>query len=465
MRENKPPPGDDPKVSEDSSKPSGISPVPDKGEQAERGFPRHRQPLRHRICWNRWSDTQATLTNEETEFADTRSTHNRLRPDLYPGHYRLQPWKSFIHTPRTHHHPEGVFFRLVFIFGAFVTLVVATLVLLVSLIEMVVGAIQPSNESRFIIGIAFSLLCGIAITAVYVGRRAYKTIASPMAELMSAAEAVTEGNLSTRVPALNGNRLSGVMDAFNTMVSSLERADQQRRNLTADVAHELRTPLQIIRGNLEGVLDGVYEPTNEHIEATLEATQQLSRLVEDLRTLSLAESGQLTLHMETIDIKELLLDTQTNFSNLAEASGVDIRVVVPGADKVSERWTVRGDPGRLDQIMANLVVNAIRHTPQGGSIILQADSGANGVEIQVSDTGEGITPEDLPFIFDRFWRGNRARTRQSGTGSGLGLAITRQLVRLHGGTIDVTSTLGEGTTFTIHFPAVSQIAAPSLTAM
>jgi len=262
---------------------------------------------------------------------------------------------------------------------------------------------------------------------------------------------VTEGDLSARVQEHPRSRLSNVATTFNTMVASLERADQQRRNLTADVAHELRTPLQIIQGNLEGVLDGVYEPDQDHIKATLEATQQLSRLVEDLRTLSLAESGQLSLDLQSIDVDELLQDTRTSFSSLAESAGVELRC--KSAATGSEGLTTSGDPGRLDQVLANLVANAIRHTPSSGTITLTSDPHPAGVEITVSDTGEGIAPDDLPFIFDRFWRGDRARTHHKGTGSGLGLAITRQLVRLHGGTIDVASTPGEGTTFTIVLPA------------
>lgn len=337
---------------------------------------------------------------------------------------------------------------MVVVFGAFVVLVVGTLLLLVNVVRLALNAGQSLDKPYLLIGIGIILLVGVAATAIYVGRRTFKTVASPLAELLSAAEAVTDGDLSVRVPETNSRHFSGVVNTFNTMVASLERADQQRRNLTADVAHELRTPLQIIQGNLEGVLDGVYEPTAEHIEATLEATHQLARLVEDLRTLSLAESGQLALELEAVDVAELLLDTQTNFSGLAESAGITLRVAAP-----DEPLIVHGDPGRLDQVLANLVVNAVHHTPRGGSITLQAALLPSGIEIRVGDTGAGIAPEDLPFIFDRFWRGDRARTHQAGTGSGLGLAITRQLVRLHGGTIDVASTPGAGTTFTIRLPA------------
>ncbi len=345
------------------------------------------------------------------------------------------------------HRPGRVFARLLITFGAFVALVVGALLLLVSLIQMALNAGQPVDKPHFFIGIGIILWVGLAAMATHIGRRTFKTVASPLAELVSATEAVKNGDLSVRLSETNSRHFSGVARTFNAMISSLERADQQRRNLTADVAHELRTPIQIIQGNLEGVLDGVYEPTAEHIKATLEATRQLGRLVEDLRTLSLAESGQLTLECEPVDVAELLLDTQTNFSGLAESAGVTLHITAPDT-----RLIISGDPGRLDQVLSNLVINAVRHTPREGVITLEASPHPDGVEIRVSDTGAGIAPEDLPFIFDRFWRGDRARTHQAGSGSGLGLAITRQLVRLHGGAIDVASTPGAGTTFTIRLP-------------
>lgn len=376
------------------------------------------------------------------------------------GQWRRQhgyhPRGPFAHRARLHH-PGGVFVRLVFVFGAFVALTVGALALFVNVIRVIVSASSAGtggllSRPAILIGSGVLLLAGVGVAAVTVGRRAFRTVAEPLADLMSAAEAVTQGDLSVRVPERHDGRFTEVARTFNAMIASLERADQQRRNLTADVAHELRTPLQVIQGNLEGVLDGVYTPTDTHINATLEATHQLGRLVEDLRTLSLAESGQLPLSLEPVDVRELLLDTQTSFAGQAEAAGIDLRVAIDETDGADEPFTVEGDPGRLDQVLANLVVNAIRHTPSGGAITLEAGSTPEGTRICVRDTGEGIAPEDLPFVFDRFWRGDRARTHKAGTGSGLGLAITRQLVRLHGGTIAVASVLGEGTTFTVTLP-------------
>jgi two-component system sensor histidine kinase BaeS len=251
------------------------------------------------------------------------------------------------------------------------------------------------------------------------------------------------------------------------MAEALERADAQRRNLMADVAHELRTPLHIIQGNLEGVLDGVYAPDEAHIDTTLEETRALARLVEDLRTLSLAEAGQLPLVWERVDVAELLADARTSFSGQAEAAGVALRVEAArgpsnGAQGESGGLTVRADGGRLDQVLANLLANALRHTQAGGAITLRAERASpEGVRIVVQDTGEGIPPEELPHIFDRFWRGEGARPGGTGagarlggrgTGSGLGLAIAKQLVQAHGGRIRAASEPGQGTTFTVELP-------------
>jgi two-component system OmpR family sensor kinase/two-component system sensor histidine kinase BaeS len=233
------------------------------------------------------------------------------------------------------------------------------------------------------------------------------------------------------------------------MTEELERAEQQRRNFTADVAHELRTPLHIIQGNLEGILDGVYEPTEEQIRATLDETHLLARLVNDLQTLSLAEAGKLQLHFEDVSVVDLIEDTLTSFSGLAAESGIALKsqVVSQAQDLVFP-----ADADRLGQVLDNLVSNAMRFTPRGGIITLGAEKIAAGVRLMVEDSGAGIAAADLPFIFDRFWKAEHARSRHEGTGSGLGLAIARQLVQAHGGSISVESEPGKGTKFTIDLP-------------
>jgi two-component system OmpR family sensor kinase/two-component system sensor histidine kinase BaeS len=306
--------------------------------------------------------------------------------------------------------------------------------------------------------------CGLALAlpllAAGLGVRAFRDIATPLADVMAAADAVADGDLGTRVPVprRGPGGFTRLAESFNRMTEELERADQQRRNLTADVAHELRTPLHIIQGNLEGLLDGVYAPTTEHIGATLDEAQSLGRLVEDLRTLSLAEAGQLPLVLEPVDVAELLADVGTSFSGQAEAAGIGLHIkpVLRSSNGDQEEWhsmEVVGDVGRLDQVLGNLMANALRHTPPGGSISLGAEPIDGAVRIIVRDTGEGIPPEDLPYVFDRFWRGDRSRSPAGGAGSGLGLAIARQLVQAQGGRISVESQLGQGTTFTIELPA------------
>jgi len=294
----------------------------------------------------------------------------------------------------------------------------------------------------------FGVATFLLVLSVILGRRAWMHVAYPLADVMTAADAVAEGDLSARVEERGSGDFAQLARSFNRMVAELERSDRQRRNLTADVAHELRTPLHIIQGNLEGIIDGVYEPTEGHIAATLDETRSLARLVEDLRTLSLAESGQLPLIRESVDLRDLLADVQTSFSGQAEVAGVDLELEIHSDGALS----VWGDVGRLDQVLGNLVANALRYTPHGGRIEIAAGALEGGVWISVEDTGAGIPAEDLPYVFDRFWKGDRSRTRVDGAGSGLGLAIARQLVHAHGGTIEVSSIPGEGTTFRIELP-------------
>jgi len=344
-----------------------------------------------------------------------------------------------------------LFFRFLFIFGLVVLLVLGGMAILALLFTRAGGG---SNEIALFVWIGG---CGLAlalpILALTIGGRAFRRIATPLAEVMAAADAVAEGDLTVRV-AEDGNRrnqFAQLARSFNRMTEELQRSDQLRRNLAADVAHELRTPLHIIQGNLEAVLDGVYDPTDEHIEATLEETRLLARLVDDLHTLSQAEAGQLSLHMEAVDVTELLADVETSFSGQADVKNIDLDVSFAG--KTAELM-VSGDVDRLDQVLSNLVANALRHTPEDGQVSLHAGRHEGDVRLIVADTGEGIAAEELPYIFERFWRGDAFRTHADGARAGLGLAIAKQLVNAHQGTIDVTSTRNAGTRFTISIPAI-----------
>jgi len=293
------------------------------------------------------------------------------------------------------------------------------------------------------------LFCGAPIIAVFIAvvilSNLYRRFGKPLQRIFNAIDSVAEGDLSVRVPENDSDMYGELNKRFNRMIVELERAEQQSRNLTADIAHELRTPLHIIQGNLEGIIDGVYQPSSEHINNTLDETKLLARLVNDLQTLSLAEAGQLPLHPTRFLLADLLADLTSSFSSQAASLGIDLQSKVDDTSK-----EIQADYDRLNQVLSNLISNAIRHTPQGGRISLETESMTGGVRIVVRDTGQGIPAEDLPFIFDRFWRGSKSRTER--TNSGLGLAIAKQLILAHHGTIEVQSKVNEGTTFVIELP-------------
>jgi signal transduction histidine kinase len=300
------------------------------------------------------------------------------------------------------------------------------------------------------------LVCGAPVVLVvllfFTISNLYTRFGRPLEQLFNAINAVEAGNLSVRVPENKSDMFSDLFKRFNKMVGELERAERQRRNLTADIAHELRTPLHIVQGNLEGLLDGVYQPTPEHINATLDETRLLTRLVNDLQTLSLAETGQLPLHPTRFLLTDLMADLTSSFASQAASLGVDLKTHIANADQKAT-----ADYDRLNQVLSNLIANALRHTPSGGTVSVHAQSiekpTANSnfnLQIIIRDTGSGILADDLPFIFDRFWRGDKSRSERMH--SGLGLAIAKQLLHAHGGTIEVESELGKGTTFTIELP-------------
>lgn len=297
------------------------------------------------------------------------------------------------------------------------------------------------------------LVCGapviIVVFIVLTIFSLYTRFGRPLEELFNTINKVEAGDLSARVPENKSDMFSDLIKRFNKMVGELERAEQQRRNLTADIAHELRNPLHIIQGNLEGVLDGIYQPTPEHIKDTLDETHLLTRLVDDLQTLSLAETGQLPLHPTRFLLADLMADLTSSFSSQAASLGIDLTTRL--ADPTQE---LTADYDRLNQVLSNLISNALRHTPRGGTISIENEPIKDNVNYQlritIRDTGAGISPEDLPFIFDRFWRADKSRSERSH--SGLGLAITKQLVHAHSGRIEVESEPGKGTAFIIELP-------------
>lgn len=385
----------------------------------------------------------------------------QLPPWVHPraaSRLRAGPWNREWHANR-----RLLFVRFLLAFGLILLLTLGGMGILAALVNHWVGGNQHTTVIVWLGGCGLAL--GLPLMGITLAIRTFRRVTTPLANVMAAADAVATGDLSIRVPEQGGDAFGRLAHSFNQMVTELERNDQQRRNLTADVAHELRTPLHIIQGNLEGILDGVYEATPEHINTTLEETRHLARLVDDLRTLSLAESGQLPLVRAQVDVQDLLSDVVVSFGAQAEAKGIELRMRHEALRTVSQTEAVglliEADAGRLNQVLSNLVMNALRHTPAGGQITLAAERQDDFVQIQVCDTGEGIASEDLPYLFDRFWRGDRARTHTEGVGSGLGLAIARQLIQAHGGQIAVESTVGQGTTFTLHLPLAATLETPT----
>lgn len=304
------------------------------------------------------------------------------------------------------------------------------------------GSFELSSVGRGFVSAALGLgAILLLLAAVFSGG-----LSRPLRTISRAAQALSDGDLGVRVRPPAVREVAELAQSFNRMADSLARADQQRRQLTADVAHELRTPLSIVKGRLEGIQDGVYSAEPEQIDGLLDEVALLERLIEDLRILALADTGQLALYPEPVDPAHLVRDAARSFAHQAEERGVVLRAETPAG--LSE---LTADPQRIAQVLANLVANALRHTPAGGAVTVGAAPDAGGVIFTVSDTGTGIAPEDLPRIFDRFYRADPSRTRASG-GAGLGLAIARRIVESHGGRIWAESAQGQGTAVRFTLP-------------
>lgn len=293
-------------------------------------------------------------------------------------------------------------------------------------------------------------------------------ITAPLRKLRSAAQAIASGDLTQRVKITSGDEIGDLGRAFNRMAEALERNEQLRRQMVADIAHELRTPLSVIRANLEALQDGVFPLEEESLTPIHEQTLLLTRLVEDLRQLALAEAGQLTLERQPTDVTKLVQQVVESHRPQAGEKGIELRV-----DCAEKLPVVQLDPQRIGQVLHNLLANALRYTPSGGSVIvagwpfevrrgqpisphplpapLQSLPEGHWLALSVADTGPGIAPQDLPYIFERFYRGDKSRSRSSG-GTGLGLAIARQLVEAHGGKIAAGNEPEGGARFTFVLP-------------
>jgi signal transduction histidine kinase len=275
-----------------------------------------------------------------------------------------------------------------------------------------------------------------------------RTLTHPLRELTAATRAMAKGRLGPQVPIRSRDELGELAASFNQMSTDLAKATELRRQLTADVAHELRTPLTVMAGYIEALRDGILQPTPGRFEAMNLEAQQLKRLVDDLRTLSLADAGELTLARQAIAPQALLQRVGAAFSPQAAQAHIAFRIT---SDEQLPAIDV--DIERIVQVLENLVSNAIRHTDEGGEIVLSARSAGTDILLTVQDSGRGIAPEALPHVFDRFYRAEAERAAESGE-SGLGLAIAKSIVEAHGGSITADSPgAGQGATFTVCLPA------------
>jgi len=325
--------------------------------------------------------------------------------------------------------------------GALLTLIIATVTCSGSV--YLLTRLSPGIDLRKTGALPIFIGVGILVTAVvFQMGRTIRRVISPIDDLLEASDNVADGDYSVRVPERGSPEMVALVSSFNAMVRQLELQANQRNELMADLTHELRTPITVIQGNIEGIIDGVYERDDAHLKALLEETRQLSSLIEDLRTLGLAESGALQLHREATDLALLTSETLAAYRPQIEAAGIILNLTA--ADSIPP---VNVDPLRFREVLTNLIANALRYTPSGETIEVQIEQeGTDRVRIVVVDTGSGIDPQDLPHIFERFYK-----SADSG-GSGLGLAIAKKLVEAHGGEISAESDPDQGTQITILLP-------------
>ena len=297
-----------------------------------------------------------------------------------------------------------------------------------------------------LIGAVIALLLGIFLS---------RTLTRPIRELTQATHAVSEGDLSQQVPVRSNDELGELAQAFNKMSAELSRSINSRKQMTADIAHELRTPLSLILGHAEAVHDGVLPPTLENFEIIREEAARLEHLVNDLRILSLADAGELTINLQTIEPESLIQEVTSLYQYQAQRKNIGL-----GLEIASSLPTVEVDPGRITQVLTNILDNALRHTPEGGRIIISVKEVNDQIEIAIQDSGPGLKAKDLDRIFERFYRTDSARQREDSGGTGLGLAIARSIVQTHGGQLSAQSEAGNGLRVIITLPAKPNLLKP-----
>jgi signal transduction histidine kinase len=321
--------------------------------------------------------------------------------------------------------------------GCFVAVVISVAVLLVAAVAWLVwSALSGGGWPAIVVAIAVTLVFALLLRGVW---HAVRGRVMPLGDLIDASARIEAGEVGTQVDVRGPRELRSLGRAFNSMSARLAADTEDRRRLLADVSHELRTPLAVIQGNVEAMIDGVYPADRAHLERILAETRQLERLIEDLRTLSLADAGELPLHREPVNLDAVATEVVDGFRAGAEASGVALELDLGGVPELNL------DPQRMRQVIGNLVTNALRHTTSGHvRVTTRLADGA--VELAVADTGSGMDPATAERAFDRFYRSGEQG------GAGLGLAIVRDLVRAHGGEVTLESAAGEGTTVRCRFP-------------
>ncbi len=324
---------------------------------------------------------------------------------------------------------------------AFVLLVVGATALASWIVGVLLGVVPPHASPPP--HIAFGIVL-VIVGVLLVGFRLAGVAVGPLAELADATERMADGEPGVRVEPRGPRAARNLAVSFNTMAAGMDRARDERRALLADVTHELRTPLTVIAGSLEAMVDGVHPADEAHLAPVLAETQVMSRLLDDLRTLSLAEAGALAIHREPVDLGALAADVVALHRPAAEGAGIVLTATLPPGDPL----VTSVDPVRVREILANLVANALRHTPRGGSVTVDVGETEDDALLTVTDTGEGIAADDLGRVFDRFHR------RADSGGSGLGLAIVRDLATAHGGSVEARSDgmPGLGASFRVRLP-------------
>lgn len=316
-------------------------------------------------------------------------------------------------------------------------------------IEQGIREATEFEGAKFLANVQQAALLSIAmagLVAILVGTWLFRQITRPMDELRVAAQSLADGDLTVRIKASSQDEVGKVAEAFNHMAGEIENQENLRKQMVADVAHELRTPLTVMQGNIEAMIDELVIPDRDELNGLHDEVMRLTRLVEDLRLLSLADAGNLELTLTPLDLNELIETVTRQMVPLAMEQDVTLSNRL-----LSENVVIDADADKLRQALVNLISNAISHTPANGNVIIRLQSESTRVRIEVRDEGPGIPEEDIPFVFDRFWRGDKSRSRSEG-GSGLGLSIVQQIITMHGGEVSLESTLEKGSLFIVYLP-------------